>query len=512
MAKEYISKGACLQCSLGTNSTNLNVLSVRDVILSGVPMGNISDHISMVNIPSFGRCRSLAYPPTATATAAAHGKLTPMPCIPGTVSNWLFGKDDYLISNSPALKIDSKCRCQFGGIISLKSDGQIGCGTSDVIVEPPLEFSVKEHKFQKNVSTNWSSEQDVGIPQKELTAEEEKRWKRKYAEQISTLNNELILLNNLIAAEDTKEYHTLINNRRTIIPGTSERDDCVREPMDCDTNNYIGAVKDENGNYTVFGGVAKNQYNNVDIDYDTTDTDTNVLIKLLSDLIGMMRPIRNTKFSLIIDFDALIGGVKLIVSFGYDGNIRRYLQLEYSSWIGFNLDLSTRKGISMGEQMRNIANKVGRKIFLVKFHVEFEENVEQPSYDWIETFLFADINLDINSIFEIKFLDEYDTGMETNSLKFEGSFRFPQLDIIIKWDPEKINNGQAGFTVSFSKEFFKDNTAPIGLREVARRSRERNPIGANISVKFGPKFRYTWQLENLMEDCNRKNRRGYLSN
>ena len=91
-------------------------------------MANISDHISMYNIAPFGKCRSLAFPATAAATAAAHGKLTPMPCVPGTDNYWMNGKSDYIIKNNPALLKSSYCRCKWGGIITIIDDGQIDTG------------------------------------------------------------------------------------------------------------------------------------------------------------------------------------------------------------------------------------------------------------------------------------------------------------------------------------------------------------------------------------------------
>ena len=60
-------------------------------VLTEKPMANISDHVSMYNIAPFGKCHTVAYPPTGSATAANHGHLTPMPCVPGTVSEWING-------------------------------------------------------------------------------------------------------------------------------------------------------------------------------------------------------------------------------------------------------------------------------------------------------------------------------------------------------------------------------------------------------------------------------------
>lgn len=78
----------------------------------------------MVNVRPFGRCRSLAYPPTAAATSANHGHLTPMPCVPGTPSNWSIIDANSIISGKPALLNTAKLRCIYGGEISIVSPGQ----------------------------------------------------------------------------------------------------------------------------------------------------------------------------------------------------------------------------------------------------------------------------------------------------------------------------------------------------------------------------------------------------
>lgn len=48
-------------------------------------------------------CQSLANPTVATATAAALGVLTPMPCMPVIPTPWLPGSSTVLIHNFPAL-------------------------------------------------------------------------------------------------------------------------------------------------------------------------------------------------------------------------------------------------------------------------------------------------------------------------------------------------------------------------------------------------------------------------
>lgn len=77
MADSYVCSGATLRCTCGDREARLTVHADRTVFLCGNPAANISDHISMYNIAPFGKCRSLAFPATAAATAAAHGRLTP---------------------------------------------------------------------------------------------------------------------------------------------------------------------------------------------------------------------------------------------------------------------------------------------------------------------------------------------------------------------------------------------------------------------------------------------------
>lgn len=132
MADTYVCSGAMMRCTFGTSTARLRVLPDRTVWLAGQRMANIMDHKSLANIPGFGRCRTVTYPATGAATAAAHGKLTPMPCIPGTLTPWMPGKNDYLIQGLPALLKSCKCMCQWGGVITITDDGQHGEGNSYV--------------------------------------------------------------------------------------------------------------------------------------------------------------------------------------------------------------------------------------------------------------------------------------------------------------------------------------------------------------------------------------------
>lgn len=135
MENSYVCSSATLKCSFGDATSKLTVYSDRTVFLTGEPMANISDHLSMKNIAPFGKCRTTNFPLTGSATSANNGCLTPMPCIPGTDSEWINGKSDYIIKGKCALLSSSYCKCKYGGIITIVSDGQVEEGEVDLAQE-----------------------------------------------------------------------------------------------------------------------------------------------------------------------------------------------------------------------------------------------------------------------------------------------------------------------------------------------------------------------------------------
>lgn len=141
MADSYVCSGATMKCTMGTSTARLTVLPIRTVFLTGQPMANISDHLTMVNLAPFGRCRSLGFPATAAATAAHHGHLTPMPCMHNTPFPWMNGKNDYFVKGDPALLKSSTCQCMWGGTISLITDGQTPTGPADLNKHPQEKFN-----------------------------------------------------------------------------------------------------------------------------------------------------------------------------------------------------------------------------------------------------------------------------------------------------------------------------------------------------------------------------------
>ena len=120
--------GASMQCTFGAAPATLSVLPVNRVI-TGTPAANIMDNKPFVNIIPFGMCNSPANPAVASATAAAMGVLTPMPCTPMTAAPWIPGAPTVLLANMPTLNNNSKLICTFGGVIQIQSPGQVTTST-----------------------------------------------------------------------------------------------------------------------------------------------------------------------------------------------------------------------------------------------------------------------------------------------------------------------------------------------------------------------------------------------
>jgi hypothetical protein len=116
--------GASMMCSFGVAPSSLVVLPINRVLTSEVPDANIMDHIPMTNIMPFGMCMSPSNPEVASATAAALGVLTPMPCIPVTPSPWVPGASNVMLGNAPALDNVSTLMCIWGGEISFVTPGE----------------------------------------------------------------------------------------------------------------------------------------------------------------------------------------------------------------------------------------------------------------------------------------------------------------------------------------------------------------------------------------------------
>ena len=114
MANPVVNTAMCT-CSFGVAPAVLPVTSQQTVMTCGMPQATIMDN----KPPTFGMCSSLANPTVASATAAALGVLTPMPCVPMTVAPWAPGAPTVLVCGKPLLNNSSKLMCAYGGVIQV---------------------------------------------------------------------------------------------------------------------------------------------------------------------------------------------------------------------------------------------------------------------------------------------------------------------------------------------------------------------------------------------------------
>lgn len=118
----FVGNLSMLKCSNGLAPGQLIIIPEKNVIGGGsAPMATITDNKPMLNILPFGMCNSMANPTVASATAAALGVLTPMPCVPATVLPWMPGHNKVLIGKIPALTHTCKLQCMWGGVIEIIS-------------------------------------------------------------------------------------------------------------------------------------------------------------------------------------------------------------------------------------------------------------------------------------------------------------------------------------------------------------------------------------------------------
>jgi hypothetical protein len=115
-------RGAILRCSFGTAPAQLNVVPVGRGA-GDMSAANVGDTTPMANIMPFGVCMSMANPTVAAGTAAAHGVLTPMPCVPACTGWWIPGDPTERVGGLPALTLGSQIQCAHGGVVTVVSPG-----------------------------------------------------------------------------------------------------------------------------------------------------------------------------------------------------------------------------------------------------------------------------------------------------------------------------------------------------------------------------------------------------
>jgi hypothetical protein len=119
-----VCSGAQISCSMGFAPSAFNATPKVAAMPAGPP-GNVQDCVPFINITPFGLCRSLANPAVASATAAAAGVLTPMPCVPVTPVPWVPGATMVQLNGLPALHEGCTLQCMWAGVISVVTPGQV---------------------------------------------------------------------------------------------------------------------------------------------------------------------------------------------------------------------------------------------------------------------------------------------------------------------------------------------------------------------------------------------------
>lgn len=114
-----VTTGSFAECTCGTAPGELTADFETGALVNGMLVLTIDMIVAEVNIASFGECDSLLNPEVVTATAAAEGVLTPMPCIPVVDDPWTPGSLTSSESGLGYVNDTSVCTCAYGGVISI---------------------------------------------------------------------------------------------------------------------------------------------------------------------------------------------------------------------------------------------------------------------------------------------------------------------------------------------------------------------------------------------------------
>jgi hypothetical protein len=120
-----VCNGAKISCSFGDGPKSMVVLPLAMTTTANTKALAVNtDIIPMLNIPSFGQCKSPANPMVAAATVAALGVLTPQPCIPVIIMPWNPASQKLKIGKMPAILDNSQTMCAWAGQIQVTDPGQ----------------------------------------------------------------------------------------------------------------------------------------------------------------------------------------------------------------------------------------------------------------------------------------------------------------------------------------------------------------------------------------------------
>ncbi len=105
----YVTRGAIINCSLGSAPDVLNIPLCHGVYIKGKPQLNIGDSRGVINIKCFGTCSRAVPPPVCT------------PVINVDWSNQIDTK--LLVEGKKALIQNATVSCVHGGIITIATNG-----------------------------------------------------------------------------------------------------------------------------------------------------------------------------------------------------------------------------------------------------------------------------------------------------------------------------------------------------------------------------------------------------
>ena len=107
MGVEYVVRGAFMSCPFGSCLRKINLPVSHGSYIKKDPVMTKKDTATELNVGSFGICTKLQ-----------------APCVPSLPGEWDNTKDDNLINGEPALTVESKVTCFFGGTIVFVTSGQ----------------------------------------------------------------------------------------------------------------------------------------------------------------------------------------------------------------------------------------------------------------------------------------------------------------------------------------------------------------------------------------------------
>ncbi len=113
----YVEDGVLARCQFGTTPSPVHTTDQ-------IPFAAASDFVPFKNIHPFGVCSCPRNPTVAAATAAAMGKLTPMPCVPAISQPWQASQARIWVRGVRALDPHSTVCCRWGGLIQLINPGR----------------------------------------------------------------------------------------------------------------------------------------------------------------------------------------------------------------------------------------------------------------------------------------------------------------------------------------------------------------------------------------------------